>query len=206
MAIEMSFGNRRYWWHTNEVHRSPQYWNVSADIWHTDICPLEYRHVADLALASADPRDERRLLDAITLSEPTLAFLREAATGGRAELDSPHDQGPNPAPPMVLVLRHIELMPAWRGLGLGAGLISGVLSTFRPVARMAVCSVSPIDLDHYYRHDRLEAVEAAFRVTAMLERAGFRERNGVHVVDLRDQALADARQAVFDRWEQSGRT
>ncbi|PZF82959.1 hypothetical protein [Jiangella anatolica] len=140
MSVELTVLHRRAWWQGDDEHR-PEAWEVTADVSELDVCPPGLRRVAELSVTVADLRRERAALDAVVLGDWAPAFL-DAVTGDdgglRAGLEWVSD-----GPPRVVVVRRYELMPEWRGHGLGPGLLAGALAAFQPQARLAAFRVAP---------------------------------------------------------------
>lgn len=175
----------------------PERWDVSADVWELGVCPERYRHVGDISMVIADLRRERNLLDSVELGEWALEFIAETVIDPAKGLLHPElDAQIAPGPARMIILREWSLTEPWRGHGLGCSLIAGVLRTLAPTARLAACRVSPLDFAD--APDRVTAELASVRVGASLERIGFHRWCGVHVVDLRNPALLDARMGLID--------
>ncbi|MEV5302938.1 hypothetical protein [Amycolatopsis methanolica] len=197
----LKLNHERFWWQIDDEDEQPEQWDVSADVTDLDVCPRDLRHVGDIALVIADLTRERNLLDSIVLGEWALEFIAETVIDpdqGRLhpELDAMIDDGP----PRMVILRSVGVEPAWRGHGLGAALAAGALRILTPNARLAACRVSPLDFLKANDGNREAAELASLRTGAMLESIGFRRWRGVHVVDLKDPALVDARMDVLDQW------
>lgn len=200
LSIELTVTHRRLWWHIDEGDEQPEQWEMSADIWRPDRCPAEFRHVGDISVALADLRSDINLLDTLTVDDWALEFIvdtvMEPPEGAlHPELNAQISDGP----PRMLILRHISLTEPWRGHGLGGPLIASALRILAPGARLAVCRVSPTDFAST-SFDRVTAELSSVRMGALLEAIGFRCWRDVHVLDLRDPVLFEARSEVFDRW------
>ncbi|OXM74169.1 MULTISPECIES: hypothetical protein [Amycolatopsis] len=200
LSIELELTHRRFWWQIDDEDEQPEQWDVSADVSELDVCPEELRHVGDIALVIADLTKERNLLDSVVLGEWALEFIAETVIDPdqgklHPELDARISQGP----PRMVVLRRVELTEPWRGHGLGAALIASALRILSPNARLAACRVSPLDFT-LPGADRITAELCSLRAGAMLERIGFQRWRGVHLVDLRNPALVDARMELLDQW------
>ncbi|PRX46549.1 hypothetical protein B0I33_107126 [Prauserella shujinwangii] len=205
LSIRLSLRHERLWWHIDDEDHSPERWDVSADVWELDSCPAQVRHVGDISLVVADLHRDRNLLDSVALGEWALEFIAETvldASDGRLhpELDSELSEGP----PRMVIVRDVTLSPVWRGHGLAAPLVAGALRTLARTARLAACRVSPLEF-RATTPDRVSAELVSVRMAAMLERIGFRRWRDVHVVDLRDSALLEARMHILDHWWPSGR-
>ncbi|MQA09896.1 MAG: hypothetical protein GEU98_15355 [Pseudonocardiaceae bacterium] len=200
MSIELNFRHRRLWWRLDDDDHRPERWEVSADVWYLDHCPAEARHVGDISIVIADLTRERNLLDSAEL-EWALEFIAETvidtANGG---LHPELDKTISPGQPRMLVLRHIELTPPWRGYGLAGPLLASALLTLGQSARLAACRVSPLEFGSICP-DRVSAELASVRMGRMLERIGFQRWRGVHVVDLRQLALRDAGFELLESWQ-----
>ncbi|MEU6646082.1 hypothetical protein ABZ863_26530 [Saccharomonospora sp. NPDC046836] len=200
LNIRLAIKHERLWWHVDDEDHLPERWDVSADIWELDLCPALYRHVGDISLAIADLERERNLLDSGVLGEWALEFIAETVldcADGRLhpELDAQLSSGP----PRMVILQDVTLATAWRGYGLAGPLVAGALRTLAPTARLAACRVSPLDFRDT-TPDRVSAELVALRMAALLERIGFYRWRDVHVVDLRDPALLDARMQLLTHW------
>ncbi|KAA9164929.1 hypothetical protein FPZ12_006650 [Amycolatopsis acidicola] len=199
LSIELTLSHRRFWWQIDDEDEQPEQWQVSADVSALDLCPDELRHVGDISLVIADLTKERNLLDSVVLGEWALEFIAETVIDpDEGKLHPELDAEMRPGPPRMVILRRIELHEAWRGHGLGPSLIASALRILAPDARVGACRVSPLDFP--CPGDRVAAELASVRAGAMLERIGFHRWRGVHVVDLRDPALLDARMDILDQW------
>ncbi|MDQ0377808.1 hypothetical protein [Amycolatopsis thermophila] len=200
LSIELTLTHRRFWWRIDDEDEQPEQWDASADVSDLDVCPEDLRHVGNIALVIADLTKERNLLDSVVLGEWALEFIAETVIDPdqgklHPELDARISQGP----PRMVILRRIELTEPWRGHGLGAALIAGALRILAPNARLAACRVSPLDFAHPGA-DRISAELSSLRAGAMLESIGFHRWRGVHLVDLRNPALVDARMDLLEQW------
>ncbi|WP_199433242.1 hypothetical protein [Qaidamihabitans albus] len=200
LSIRLSITHERLWWHIDDEDHLPERWDVSADVWELDRCPEAVRHVGDISLVIADLHRDRNLLDSVALGEWALEFIAETvldSTDGRLhpELDARLPAGPS----RMVILRHISLTTEWRGHGLGGPLIAGALRTLAPTARLATCRVSPLDFRSTCP-DRVSAELASVRMAGMLERIGFHRWRDVHIVDLHNPALLEARMSLLDHW------
>ncbi|WP_146771123.1 hypothetical protein [Prauserella muralis] len=205
LSIRLSIKHERLWWHIDDEDHLPERWEVSADVWAGEGCPDHVRHVADISLVIADLRRERNLLDSVALGEWALEYIAETvldSSDGRLhpDLDAQISDG---APRMV-ILRDVRLAPHWRGHGLAAPLIAGTLRTLAHSTRLAACRVSPADF-RAACPDRISAELASVRMAAMLERIGFYPWRGVHVLDLRNPSLLEARMSLLDNWGPTAR-
>ncbi|NKQ55033.1 hypothetical protein HFP15_19305 [Amycolatopsis sp. K13G38] len=199
LSIELTLSHRRFWWQIDDEDEQPEQWHASADITLLDPCPDEFRHVGDVSLVIADLTKERNLLDSVVLGEWALEFIAETVIDpDKGRLHPELDATLSPGPPRMLILRRVELAEPWRGHGLGTALIASSLRILTPDARIGACRVSP--LDFRCSGDRVSAELASVRAGSMLERVGFRRWNGVHIVDLRNPALLDARMEILDQW------
>ncbi|GAA5104590.1 hypothetical protein [Haloechinothrix salitolerans] len=199
LSISLNFSHTRLWWQTDDEDHVPEQWHVSADVWEFASCRDDLTHVADLALVIADLRQEVNLLDAIDVDDWALDFIAETVLDPKQGMLHPElDDLIAPGVPRMLILRDVRLTEAWRGFGLGAGLIAGALRTFAPGARLAVCRVSALDFAHE-SPDRISAELASVRAGQLLERLGFRCWHGVHVVDLRNPSLGQVRSEIIDK-------
>ncbi|TDD70754.1 hypothetical protein E1262_08895 [Jiangella aurantiaca] len=207
MSVELTVQHRRAWWQADD-ELQPEAWEVTADVSELDVCPPSLRHVAELSVTVADLRRGRVPLDAVVLGEWAPGFLAAAAGEGGA-LQPGLEELVSDGPPRVVVVRRYELMPEWRGHGLGPVLLAGALAAFLPLARLAAFRVTAppaavpgppgvTGLGRAARERVAERLQA--RRTAVLERLGFRLWDGVHVADLRGVELADARHGPLDRW------
>ncbi|MEU0469549.1 MULTISPECIES: hypothetical protein [Amycolatopsis] len=200
LSIELELKHRRFWWQIDDEDEQPEQWDARAEVSELDVCPDELRHVGDIALVIADLTKERNLLDSVVLGEWALEFIAETVIDPdqgklHPELDARISQGP----PRMVILRRIELTEPWRGHGLGAALIASALRILSPNARLAACRVSPLDFA-LPGADRITAELSSLRAGAMLESIGFQRWRGVHLVDLRNPALVDARMELLDQW------
>ncbi|GHE98617.1 hypothetical protein GCM10017786_34420 [Amycolatopsis deserti] len=200
LSIELELTHRRFWWQIDDEDEQPEQWDASADVSELDVCPAGLRHVGDIALVIADLTKERNLLDSVVLGEWALEFIAETVIDPdqgklHPELDARISQGP----PRMVILRRIELTEPWRGHGLGAALIASALRILAPNARLAACRVSPLDFS-VPGADRITAELSSLRAGAMLESIGFERWRGVHLVDLRNPTLVDARMELLDQW------
>ncbi|GAB3585112.1 hypothetical protein GCM10027445_62130 [Amycolatopsis endophytica] len=200
LSIELTLTHRRFWWQIDDEDEQPEQWDASADVSELDVCPDDLRHVGDIALVIADLTKERNLLDSVVLGEWALEFIAETVMDPdqgklHPELDARISQGP----PRMVILRRIDLTEPWRGHGLGAALIASALRILSPNARLAACRVSPLDFT-VPGADRITAELSSLRAGAMLESIGFHRWRGVHLVDLRNPTLVDARMDLLDQW------
>jgi GNAT superfamily N-acetyltransferase len=199
LSIELTLSHRRFWWRIDDEDEQPERWNASADVPLQDPCPEQARHVGDVSLVIADLAKERNLLDFGALGEWALEFIAETVIDpAEGTLHPELDADLTPGPPRMIILRRIELTEPWRGHGLGAALIASALRILAPDARLGACRVSPLDFP--CPGDRMAAELASVRAGGMLENIGFRRWRGVHVVDLREAALLDARMDLLARW------
>lgn len=189
LSISLTFSHERLWWQIDDEDHVPERWHVSADVWEFARCQAELAHVADLSLVIADLRSETNLLDAVDVDDWALDFIAETVIDPKQAVLHPElDERIAPGPPRMIILRHLRLAEAWRGLGLGGPLIAGALRTLAPGARLAVCRVSALDFAHE-SPDRISAELASVRIGGLLERLGFYRWNDVHVIDLRHPSL-----------------
>ncbi|WP_166462588.1 hypothetical protein [Amycolatopsis acidicola] len=199
LSIELAISHRRFWWQIDDEDQQPEQWHVSADVSVLDACPARARHVGDISLVIADLTRERNLLDSVVLGEWALEFVAETVLDpDEGKLHPELDAKIGPGPPRMVILRRVEVMEPWRGHGLGASLTAAALRILAPDARIGACRVSPLEFRP--DGDRVTAEFLSLRAGSMLERIGFRRWRGVHVIDLRDPALLDARMDVLDRW------
>jgi GNAT superfamily N-acetyltransferase len=199
LSIQLTLSHRRFWWRIDDEDEQPERWDASADVPDPEPCPEGARHVGDIALVLADLARERNLLDSGALGEWALEFIAETVIDpAEGTLHPELDAQLTPGPPRMIILRRIELAEPWRGHGLGAALIAATLRTLAPAARLGACRVSPLEFP--CPGDRVAAELASLRAGAMLERIGFRRWRGVHVVDLREPALLDARMDLLAQW------
>ncbi len=207
MSVELTVLHRRAWWQPDDEFQ-PEAWEVTADVSALGICPPGVRHVAELSVTVADLRRGRVSLDAVVLGAWAPDFLA-AAAGDGGVLPPDLEEWVSDGPPRVVVVRHYELMPQWRGQGLGPVLLAGALAAFLPMARLAAVRVTALNaappgppgvtgLGRAAPERVAERLQA--RQTAVLERLGFRIWDGVHVADLRGAELADARHGSLDPW------
>ncbi|MQA10722.1 MAG: hypothetical protein GEU98_19645 [Pseudonocardiaceae bacterium] len=200
LSIELTVRHRRLWWHIDDEDHLPERWDVSADVGAFRPCPDNARHVADISLAIADLTQGRNLLDSVTLGEWALEFIAETVIDtAEGRLLPDLDVRIAAGTPRMVILRDVTLTPLWRGHGLGGSLIAGALRTLAHAARLAACRVSPTDFLPV-SPDRVSAELASVRIAEMLERIGFERWNGVHIVDLQNPALLDARMELLTRW------
>ncbi|MPY83951.1 MAG: hypothetical protein GEV00_11655 [Actinophytocola sp.] len=200
MSISLAITHRRLWWQTDDDDHMPERWDVSADVGELGACPDNHRHVGDIELVIADLRRERNLLDSAELGEWALEFIADTVIDpARGRLQPELDARISEGVARMVILRDIELTEAWRGHGLGALLVAGALRSLARAARLAACRVSPVDFRNA-PEDSVAAELASVRLAAMLEKIGFLQWNGVHVIDLRDPALLDVRLDALDRW------
>ncbi|MEU0513386.1 hypothetical protein [Amycolatopsis sp. NPDC006125] len=201
LSIELALNHSRFWWQIDDEDEQPEQWDVSADISDLDICPHGFEHVGDIKLAIADLTRERNLLDSVVLGEWALEFIAETVIDpNQGKLHPELDGMINAGPPRMVMVRSIGVEPAWRGHSLGAALTASALRILAPNARLAACRVSPLDFLKANGNDREAAELTSLRAGAMLERIGFHRWRGVHVVDLKDPALVDARMDLLDQW------
>ncbi|PWV74769.1 hypothetical protein SAMN05421630_10884 [Prauserella marina] len=204
LSIRLSIKHERLWWHIDDEDHLPEQWEVSADVWDLDLCPAPLRHVADISLVIADLQRDRNLLDSIALGEWALEFIAETvleSTDGNLhpELDEQISKGP----PRMVILRDVTVATHWRGHGLAGPLVAGALRTLAPTARLAAARVSPVDF-RGQSPDRISAELASVRMAGMLERIGFYPWREVHVLDLRNPALLEARMSLLNHWWPAG--
>lgn len=209
MSVELTVQHRRAWWQADD-ELQPEAWEVTADVSELAVCPPGLRHVAELSVTVADLRRGRVALDTLVLGEWAPGFLAAAAGEGGA-LDPELEEWVSIGPPRVVVVRRYELMPEWRGHGLGPVLLAGALAAFMPLARLAafrvtappatVPGLSGVTGLGRAARQRMAERQQARRIT-VLERLGFRLWDGVHVADLRAAELADARRGPLERWQQ----
>ncbi|HJQ46566.1 MAG TPA: hypothetical protein VJ870_09635 [Amycolatopsis sp.] len=74
----------------------------------------------------------------------------------------------------------------WRGRGLGAALGASALRIFAPYARFAVCGI-PADWSR-------------IRAGRVVDAIGFRPWRDVHIIDLRNPMLLNARDQLLECW------
>lgn len=200
LSISLTITHRRLWWQIDDEDQIPERWDVSADVWELGCCPKAARHVGDISIVIADLRRESTMLDSLDLGEWALEFIADMVIDPAQGLLHPElDEQISDGTARMLVLKEFALTEAWRGHGLGASLIAGVLRTLSPGARLAACRVSPLDFAEA-APDRMSAELASMRVGAILESIGFQQWRGVHVVDLRGRALINARMGLIERW------
>lgn len=206
LSIALTIRHRRLWWQIDDEDHMPEPWDVSADVCELAACRDELRHVGDLSLVIADLRRERNLLDSADLGEWALEFIAETVIDPAAGLLHPElDAQLGPGPPRMVIIRRFELTEPWRGHCLAAVLLAGALRTLSPSARVGACRVSPLEFLCATGNNRIAAELASVRIGAMLERIGFRPWRGVHVVDLRDPVLLDARLAMLQNEDRAMR-
>lgn len=197
MAVELTSVHRRVWHHQTRENPMPEQWEISADV--EDFFPcrdFRKRHVGQFSLTIADLHREPTLLDRFDLGEWAFDFLTEAVTEPgqlHPELDEQIGAGPG----RMVIVRHFELTKPWRGHGLGAALLASALYSFAPGARLAACRVSLSEMRRLAATRRAPK-RASERIGAMLEGIGFRLWRDVHVVDLRNPRLYDAREDPFE--------
>lgn len=204
LSIRLSIKHERLWWHIDDEDHLPERWDVAADVWNLDVCPERFRHVADISLVIADLRRERNLLDSVALGEWALEFIAETvldSTDGQLHPDL--DAQISGGPARMVILRGVTLAPHWRGHGLAGPLVAGTLRTLAPTARLAACRVSPLDFRKCCP-DRISAEFASVRMAGLLERIGFYPWRDVHVLDLRNPALLEARMDLLNHWWPTG--
>lgn len=198
LSISLTISHRRLWWQIDDDDHMPERWDVSADVWELGICPDELRHVGDMDIVIADLRRERNLLDSVELGEWALEFIAETVIDPAKGLLHPElDAQISSGTARMVILRACALTEPWRGHGLGRSLIAGTLRTLAPRARLAACRVSPLDFADV-APDRVTAELASVRVGLALESIGFHRWRGVHIVDMRNPALLDARMGLFE--------
>ncbi|WAL65323.1 hypothetical protein ORV05_31195 [Amycolatopsis cynarae] len=199
LSIELTLSHRRFWWRIDDEDEQPEVWAVSADVPDRERCPAPARHVGDIRLLLADLTRERNVLDAGALGEWAVEFITETVIDpDRGRLHPELDAEITPGPPRMVIVRRVELAVPWRGHGLGGALIAGTLRILAPQARLGACRVSPLDFPG--EGDRMAAELASVRAGVMLERIGFRRWRGVHVIDLHEPALLDARMDLLAQW------
>lgn len=200
LSIELSFRHRRLWWQIDDEDHMPERWDVSADVWELGACSDVPRHVGDISLVIADLCRERNLLDSMEVGEWALEFIAETVIDPAQGLLHPElDQQLSQGTARMVILRDVMLAPAWQGHGLGGALMAGALRALAPGARLAACRISPLDFADS-APDRVSAELASVRMAALLERIGFQPWREVHVVDLKNPLLLDARMDLFERW------
>lgn len=204
LSIALSLSHRRLWWQIDDEDHMPERWDVSADVCELAACRDELRHVGDLSLVIADLRRERNLLDTADLGEWALEFIAETVIDPAAGLLHPElDAQLGTGPPRMVIIRRVELAEPWRGHRLAAALIAGALRTLSASARVGACRVSPLEFLSA-TDNRITAEFACARIGAMLKGIGFRPWRGVHIVDLRDPALLDARLSMLQDEDRAG--
>lgn len=206
LAVELTFTHKRLWWHIdNEREERPEQHHVSADVWGLEVCAEEERHVADIDLVVADLTRVHDLLDAVALGEWVLEFVEDAVVDpaeGRLhrELEAKIQEGPA----KMIILRRLVVTEPWQGHRLGPALLAGTLRAFASYARFAACRVAPRDFARQTA-DETSAELLSARLGAMLESIGFHAWRGIHIVDLQDPALVDARMELLAYWWPHGR-
>lgn len=198
MSIQLTVTHERLWWHVDEDDEQPEQWSVSADVWRLDRCYDDLRHVADMSIAIADLHRSWHVVNPVAVGEWALKFIAETVVDlAEGRLLSEVDTQISDGPARMLILRDFRLTEPWRGHGLAGPLVASALRMLAPWARLAACRVSPAD---FACGDQVAAELASVRVGGLLERIGFRLWRDVHIVDLNDHALRDARMDFFDRW------
>ncbi|MFD4191840.1 hypothetical protein [Amycolatopsis thermoflava] len=200
LSIELALTHRRFWWQIDDEDEQPERWEAIAEVSGLDLCPEEHRRVGNVSLVIADLTTEQNLLDSAVLGEWALEFIAETVMDpARGTLHPELSSGISPGPPRMVILRRLFLTESWRGHGLGAALVASALRILSPNARLAACRVSPLAFISD-KPDRVSAELASVRMAKMLEGVGFRCWRGVHVIDLRDPVLLEARMDVLSQW------
>ncbi|MTD57157.1 hypothetical protein [Amycolatopsis pithecellobii] len=186
----------RPWWRLDASDEALESWQVTASVRESIPCPTP--HVADVLLDLATLAPEDGLADLGIGNDLTVEYIVETlftSTGAlRFEVDTTMPDGPA----RMVVLRRIEVEPAWRGHGLGVGLLAASLAMMGPFARFAVCRLSPVDWIELVP-DRVSAELACVRAVSLIEKVGFRPWRGMHLVNLHDADLrGDPMAPVWD--------
>jgi GNAT superfamily N-acetyltransferase len=198
MSIEVTMSHRRFWWQIDDEDQQPVQWRVSADVSGLDVCPDGLRHVGDIEVVTVDLTAQRTILDTVVLGEWALPFFTEALADLNDGTLHPDLEGRLSAgPPRMAIVRRISLAQRWQGLGLAAPLLASALRIVSPNVRWAACRVS---LEVSGTVGDLSPGLRALRFRRLLERIGFSEWHDVHVSDLQDTALLDARIPLMERW------
>ncbi len=197
LSISLHFQHDRLWWQIDDEDHMSESWSVSADV-DDPVCAPEDVHVGDFALGIADLRWERNLLDALELGDWAMEFIAETLIDpAHGLLDPDLDARITPGIPRMVIVRRVALTPKWQGHGLGGVLLAATLRTLVHGARLAVARVSPLDFRDS-TPDRISAELASVRFGALLQRIGFEQWREVHVIDLHNPQLLDARMKYFD--------
>lgn len=196
LSIELTVARRGLRWTVHE-DTSPESWHVSADVSQLTPCPEVLRHAGDLSMIIADVRRDGRSLGT---GEPAVDHALKAVADHDGDRLHPElDVQIRPGPARVVIVRNVSLARQWRGQGLAEVLIARTLQALVRQARLAVCRISPADLADVCP-DPVAAELASVRLAGMLERLGFFPWRGVHVVDMREPALAETRRRFIERW------
>lgn len=201
LSIELTVAHTRWWWEVDDEDQYPEMWEAVATVSElAGAVPEDLCDVGRIRLTIVDLTQERNVFDTLQVGEWGMEFIAETVVDlEHGTLHPDLDQRISPGPPRMLIVRDLEVHEAWRGHGLGAALLGSALRILAPNARLAACRVSPAD---FLRPgvDRVNAELSSVRAGNLLADVGFREWRGVHVVDLRDHALLDARLKFLEQW------
>lgn len=197
LSIRLRISREGLWWQIDGDPEQPERWTVTAT---AETAVHEARRVGDISLAIAALTADHDLFDAAVLGGWVPDFLADAvADPGHGTLLPELEERISPGPPHLVVLRRVTISEPWRGHGLGAALMAGALCVFARYARFAASHVSSAVFSAPGQ-DHLSAELASLRVGRMLESIGFRRWRDVHILDLRNPSLLDARSPLLDRW------
>lgn len=192
LSIRLSVSYQGLWWQIDGERERPERWIVTATA-------ESAGHVGDISLAIADLTVEPELFDVAILGDWVQEFLAEAVADPiHGTLVPELEQRISAGPAYLVVLRRVTLAEPWRGHGLGSALTAGALRIFARYTRFAACRVSPAA---FAAPSQISAGQASRGAAGMLEAIGFRRWRDVHIVDVRDPSLLDARNRVRERWQ-----
>ena len=205
-SITLTYRHEQLW--SSGANEEPESWHVSADVF-DDSGTRVKSHVGDIIIVVVDvyqTRDPFGLLDGEDADLGAIAgTVFDARTG---QLDPDLDDLLEPLGDRILILNSVQLIPEWRGFGLGILLAGTAIKKLSGGVRAAVCYPAPTGEPANGEPDSPaaleQAIEALSRTWAQL---GFEHfRDGVHVLDLSLVALDESLGRLHKRAEQHHRT